>query len=159
MWRFHKVVSEWFLRYPKTKKTNSSPKSSFFTLVEWLRFVLLRACVTSLYLCYRFTWELVLSFSQSPFSNFDYSKQYSWISFVITLSASSSSACNVNVTDSFSLEEATKDSGSKSESRKHSFSYLTPLWIVMLAVAVPTTVFMIWRATKKCKCRYFYGYK
>ncbi|KAL9965831.1 hypothetical protein ACROYT_G029682 [Oculina patagonica] len=60
-------------------------------------------------------------------------------------------------------EVETENSGTTRESRKDSFAYLAPLWIVILAFAVPATVFMVWKATQKlivarcckrgCRCK------
>ena len=35
--------------------------------------------------------------------------------------------------------------------RRDSFLYLAPLWIIILAFAVPATLFMLWKATQKSK--------
>lgn len=123
------------------------------TLSLYFAFVLhLCTCVT-LFSCTRFTWKMRYLFSQSVFSNSDDIAIICLSQFSYRAMRLCQRLINFNFTDSFSLEEATRDSGSTSESRKSNFEYLTPLWIVMLAVAVPTTVFMIWRATKKCKWR------
>lgn len=123
------------------------------TLSLYFAFVFHLCTCATLFSCTRFTWKMRYLFSQSVFSNSDDIA----IIFLSQFSYRAMRLCqrliNFNFTDSFSLEEATRDSGSTSESRKNNFAYLTPLWIVMLAVAVPTTVFMIWRATKKCKWR------
>lgn len=58
----------------------------------------------------------------------------------------------INFCKSCCLKEVEKENSDNTrESRKGSFAYLAPLWIVILVFAVPATVFMIWKATKTCK--------
>ena len=37
-------------------------------------------------------------------------------------------------------------------SNKNSLTHLAPLWIVVIVFTIPATLFMLWKATQKCKC-------
>ncbi|KAM7442955.1 hypothetical protein ABFA07_008214 [Porites harrisoni] len=54
------------------------------------------------------------------------------------------------------VSQVKKDrSGAKEEVKRNTFTYLAPLWIVILAFAVPAVVFMLWKGTQKImrRCR------
>ena len=64
---------------------------------------------------------------------------------------------NITCDFRFIQEVEKENSGTTRESRKGSFAYLAPLWIVILAFAVPATVFIVWKASQKCKSRNNFG--
>ncbi|XP_022796344.1 neural cell adhesion molecule 1-B-like isoform X4 [Stylophora pistillata] len=66
----------------------------------------------------------------------------------------SSSTVATTLTELPFITQELKGSSAKSESRKESFAYLLPLWIILLVLAVPITIFLSWKATRKMtRCR------
>jgi len=43
------------------------------------------------------------------------------------------------------------ENADEQNNKRNSFTYLAPLWIVILAFTVPAVVFMLWKATQRCK--------